>query len=102
MRISDWSSDVCSSDLLIGYWHHNQSARDGARMALVVTAFGGVCLLVGFVLLGHIVGSYDVDRVLDAGDLIRGHALYLPTLVLILIGAFTKRDRKSTRLNSSH
>src|SRR3546814_2495304 len=59
-------------------------------MAFVVTAFGGVCLLVGFVLLGHIVGSYDVDRVLDAGDLIRGHALYLPALVLILIGAFTK------------
>src|SRR3546814_9027304 len=69
---------------------HNQGARDGARMALVVTAVGGVCLLVGFVLRGHIVGSYDVDRVLDAGDLIRGHALYLPALVLILIGAFTK------------
>src|SRR3546814_10888483 len=78
------------SFLLIGYWHHNQSARDGARIALVVTAFGGVCLLVGFVLLGHIVGSYDVDRVLDAVDLIRVHALYLPALVLILIGAFTK------------
>ncbi len=85
-----WEMTSLFSFLLIGYWHHNQSARDGARMALVVTAFGGVCLLVGFVLLGHIVGSYDVDRVLDAGDLIRGHALYLPALVLILIGAFTK------------
>lgn len=39
------------SFLLIGYWHHNQAARDGARMALVVTAAGGVCLLVGFLLL---------------------------------------------------
>jgi len=85
-----WEMTSLFSFLLIGYWHHNQSARDGARMALVVTAFGGLCLLVGFMLLGHIVGSYDVDRILGAGDLIRGHALYLPALILILIGAFTK------------
>ena len=85
-----WELTSLFSFLLIGYWHHNQSARDGARMALVVTAFGGLCLLVGFMLLGHIVGSYDVDRVLRAGSLIRGHALYLPALILILIGAFTK------------
>ncbi|MCM8732174.1 monovalent cation/H+ antiporter subunit A [Hephaestia sp. GCM10023244] len=85
-----WELTSLFSFLLIGYWHHNQSARDGARMALVVTAFGGVCLLVGFLLLGHIVGNYDVDRVLAAGDLIRGHDLYLPALVLILIGCFTK------------
>jgi multicomponent K+:H+ antiporter subunit A len=85
-----WELTSLFSFLLIGYWHHNQSARDGARMALVVTAFGGLSLLVGFMLLGHIVGSYDVDRVLANGDLIRGDALYLPALVLILIGAFTK------------
>jgi multicomponent K+:H+ antiporter subunit A len=85
-----WELTSLFSFLLIGYWHHNQSARDGARMALIMTATGGVCLLVGFLLLGHIVGSYDVDRVLAAGDLIRGHELYLPALILILIGAFTK------------
>jgi multicomponent K+:H+ antiporter subunit A len=85
-----WELTSLFSFLLIGYWHHQQSARDGARMALVVTAFGGLSLLVGFMLLGHIVGSYDVDRILAAGDLIREHALYLPALVLILIGAFTK------------
>jgi len=85
-----WEMTSLFSFLLIGYWHHNQSARDGARMALIVTAFGGVCLLVGFLLLGHIVDSYDLDAVLAQGDLIRGHDLYLPALVLILIGAFTK------------
>ncbi|MGE4429990.1 MAG: monovalent cation/H+ antiporter subunit A [Sphingobium sp.] len=85
-----WELTSLFSFLLIGYWHHNQSARDGARMALIVTAFGGVCLLVGFLLLGHIVGSYDVDAVLQSGDMIRGHDLYLPALILILIGAFTK------------
>src|SRR5690606_4634116 len=74
----------------IGYWHHNQSARDGARMSLVVTASGGMCLLLGFLLLGHIAGSYDIGDILTAGDAVRTSDLYLPTLILILLGAFTK------------
>ncbi|QWT16656.1 monovalent cation/H+ antiporter subunit A [Sphingobium xenophagum] len=85
-----WELTSLFSFLLIGYWHHNQSARDGARMALIMTATGGVCLLVGFLLLGRMGGSYDLDTVLATGDLIRNHELYLPTLILILIGAFTK------------
>ena len=42
-----WELTSLFSFLLIGYWHHNASARDGARMALTVTATGGLCLLVG-------------------------------------------------------
>ena len=37
-------------------------------MALIVTAAGGLCLLAGVLLLGHIVGSYDLDVVLASGD----------------------------------
>lgn len=85
-----WELTSLFSFLLIGYWHHNANARDGARMALTVTATGGLCLLVGVIMLGHIVGSFDLDVVLEAGDLIRGHDLYLPTLVLILTGALSK------------
>lgn len=85
-----WELTSLYSFLLIGYWHHNANARDGARMALTVTATGGLCLLVGMILLGHIVGSFDLDVVLASGDVIRAHDLYLPTLLLILIGAFTK------------
>ena len=59
-------------------------------MALTVTGAGGLCLLAGVLLLGHIVGSYDLDAVLAAGDAIRAHPLYLPALVLVLLGAFTK------------
>src|SRR3546814_20938196 len=62
-----WELTSLFSFLLIGYWHHNQSARDGARMALIVTGAGGVCLLVGLLLLGRMAGSYDVDAVLSAG-----------------------------------
>ena len=85
-----WEVTSLFSFLLIGYWHQSANAREGARMALTVTASGGLCLLVGVLLLGQIVGSFDLDTVLASGDQIRSHGLYLPTLVLILIGAFTK------------
>jgi len=85
-----WELTSLFSFLLIGYWYHTPSARDGAREALTVTASGGFCLLAGVILLGHITGSYDLDVLLASGDLIRSHELYLPVLVLILIGAFTK------------
>jgi multicomponent K+:H+ antiporter subunit A len=85
-----WELTSLFSFLLIGYWHHNANARDGARMALTVTATGGLCLLVGVLLIGHIVGSYDLDQVLSSGDKVRGSSLYLPTLILVLLGALTK------------
>ena len=85
-----WEMTSLFSFLLIGYWHHGASARDGARMALIVTAGGGLCLFAGVLLLGHIAGSYDLDAILAAGDAVRAHVLYTPTLLLILLGAFTK------------
>ncbi|GAA4110953.1 cation:proton antiporter [Aminobacter sp. DSM 101952] len=85
-----WELTSVTSFLLIGYWHHNQAARDGARMSLTVTAIGGLGLLAGVMVIGHIVGSYDLDRVLASGDLIRAHPLYVPALLLVLLGALTK------------
>lgn len=85
-----WELTSLFSFLLIGYWHHNSGARDGARMALTVTATGGLCLLVGAVLIRHITGTFDMDAVLASGDMIRNHHLYAPTLILILMGALTK------------
>ena len=85
-----WELTSLFSFLLIGYWHHRADARRGAYMALMVTGAGGLCLLAGVILLGHVVGSYDLDKVLAAGDVIRGHALYPVLLPLILLGALTK------------
>lgn len=85
-----WELTSLSSFLLIGYWSHSSDARKGARMALVITGGGGLALLAGILLLGQVVGSYELSAVLAAGDLIRGHALYPVILVLILLGAFTK------------
>ncbi len=85
-----WELTSLFSFLLIGYWHHRRDARRGARMALTVTGSGGLALLAGVLMLGHIVGSYELDAVLAAGDRIRAHALYTPMLVLVLLGALSK------------
>jgi multicomponent K+:H+ antiporter subunit A len=85
-----WELTSLFSFLLIGYWHHGKSARDAARTALIVTVAGGLCLLAGVLVLAHVAGSYDIDAILAAGDHVRESPLYLPALVLILLGAFTK------------
>ncbi|KTC51495.1 cation:proton antiporter [Pseudomonas fluorescens ABAC62] len=85
-----WELTSLFSFLLIGYWHHRADARRGAYMALMVTGAGGLCLLAGMMMLGHIVGSYDLDQVLAASAQIRSHALYPVMLALVLIGALSK------------
>ncbi|WP_070399614.1 monovalent cation/H+ antiporter subunit A [Hydrogenophaga sp. PML113] len=85
-----WELTSVFSFLLIGYWTHRKDARRGARMAFTVTATGGLALLAGVLLLGHIVGSLELEVVLAAGERIREHPLYTPALVLILLGALTK------------
>jgi multicomponent K+:H+ antiporter subunit A len=85
-----WELTSISSFLLIGYWHHRGDAREGARMALAITGAGGLCLLAGVLLIGNIVGSFELDVVLAAGKTLRAHPWYAPALILVLLGAFTK------------
>ncbi len=85
-----WELTSLSSFLLIGYWSHTAEARQGARMALTVTGAGGLLLLGGALLLGHIVGGFDLETVLASGEVIRSHPLYPVALLLVLGGAFTK------------
>ncbi len=85
-----WELTSILSFLLIGYWHHREDARRGAFMALAVTGAGGLALLGGVVVIGRIVGSFDLDVVLESGSLIRDHALYPAALGLLLVGALTK------------
>ena len=85
-----WELTSLTSFLLISFWTHKQDARRGARMALAVTGGGGLALLAGILLIGNIVGSFELDDVLAAGDQIKAHALYPVALTLVLLGAFTK------------
>ncbi len=85
-----WELTSLSSFLLIGYWKHLPEGRQGARMALTVTGGGGLAMIAGMLMLGQIAGSYDLSVILQHGDEIRASDMYLPALILILIGAFTK------------
>lgn len=85
-----WELTSLSSFLLIGFWKHLPEGRQGARMALTVTGMGGLAMVGGMLILGQIAGSYDLSVILQNRDLIQADPLYLPALILILLGCFTK------------
>ncbi|HEU0230300.1 MAG TPA: monovalent cation/H+ antiporter subunit A [Burkholderiaceae bacterium] len=85
-----WELTSLSSFMLIAYWHHRSDARRGARMALTITVAGGLCLLAGMLLLGRIVGSYDLGQVLASANRIRASAWYPTVLTLVALGALAK------------
>jgi len=85
-----WELTSLSSYLLIGFNHRQAESRASALQALLVTGLGGLALLAGLILLGQIGGSWELSTLLGQGAEIRSHALYLPVVALILLGAFTK------------
>ncbi len=90
MLLIFWELTSLSSFLLIGYWRHLPEGRQGARMALTVTGMGGLAMIAGMLIIGQIAGSYDLSVILTKGEAIRASDWYLPALLLILLGAFTK------------
>lgn len=85
-----WELTSVSSYFLIGFDHHEESARASALQALLVTGAGGLAMLAGLVLLAGIAGTSELSALIAQGDYVKQHDLYLAILVLILIGAFTK------------
>ena len=85
-----WELTSVTSYLLIGFDNENELARYGALKALLITAGGGLAMLLGLVLMGLAGGSMRIDELLAQGDTLRASSLYLPMLLLILLGAFTK------------
>ncbi|WP_340119844.1 monovalent cation/H+ antiporter subunit A [Pelagibius sp. 7325] len=85
-----WELTSLSSFLLIGYWKHLPEGRQGARMALAVTGMGGLSMIAGMLILGDIAGSYDLTVILQHGAEIQASPWYIPALLLILGGCFTK------------
>ena len=85
-----WELTTIASYLLVGFDHKSEKARRSALQALLVTGGGGLVLLAGFLLLGAAGGSLDLAELLMAGEAVKSHGLYLPILILVLVGAFTK------------
>ncbi len=85
-----WELTSLSSYFLIGFDHDREKARSSALQALVVTGLGGLGLLAGMLLLAQVGGSFEISRLFGQGEMVHNHGLYLPILILILAGAFTK------------
>lgn len=85
-----WELTSITSYLLIGFNHNDLEARKSARQGLFVTVAGGLALMAGLVLLAVAGDSWSLQELNGSGDALREHALYLPLLLCLLIGAFTK------------
>ncbi|WP_068674081.1 Na+/H+ antiporter subunit A [Oceanobacillus sp. Castelsardo] len=85
-----WELTSISSFLLIAFWYHRKSSRDGAQKSLLITVSGGFGMLVGFIMLYVMTGSMSVREIITTISSFHDHALFIPAMLLILLGAFTK------------
>ncbi len=85
-----WELTSITSYLLIGFkGNKSEDARIGASRALIITGGGGLALLVGLLLMGTAVGSFEMVDVLKETTL-RDHAWYNAITIAIMIGCFAK------------
>lgn len=85
-----WELTTLISFLLIGFFHDQSVARRNAIQAMLLTAMGGLIMLAGFILLGEMVGSYSLSIILRNGANYSHHSWFLPSMLCIITGAFTK------------
>ncbi|MDP1574000.1 MAG: proton-conducting transporter membrane subunit [Coxiellaceae bacterium] len=85
-----WEITSISSYLLIGFNHKKSSARNAALNALLITGAGSLFLLVSFVLIGISTHTYDISILLTQKQNFINNVWYVPILLLLLVGAFTK------------
>ncbi|HSP77403.1 MAG TPA: hydrogen gas-evolving membrane-bound hydrogenase subunit E [Myxococcaceae bacterium] len=87
-----WELTSLASYALIGFEHQRPAARKAALQGLLVTIAGGQALLVGLLLVGMMAGAegFSLTTLATRREVLHAHPLYLPALVLVLLGAFTK------------
>lgn len=85
-----WELTSVSSFLLISYWYNNGNSQLGAIQSFMITVFGGLALLTGFIMLYIITGTNNISEILAQRHAIEKHPLYIPMMLMLLLGAFTK------------
>ncbi|WP_010650975.1 Na+/H+ antiporter subunit A [Oceanobacillus massiliensis] len=85
-----WELTSISSFLLIGYWNFKERSRYGAQKSMLITVFGGLSMLGGFILLTLVTGTTSIQGMIAQVDSILNSDYLLLILLLILLGAFTK------------
>lgn len=85
-----WELTSISSFLLIAFWFYRKKSRYGAQKSLLITVSGGVAMLAGFIMLYSMMGTFSIREMVSSTHLYTTHELFIPALLLILLGAFTK------------
>lgn len=85
-----WELTSISSFLLIGYWYTRDASRFGALKSMMITVGGGLMMLGGFVLLYLMGGTYSIRELIVMAPNLVEHPLFTWSLILLLLGAFTK------------
>lgn len=85
-----WELTSLASSLLISYWFHREKSTYGAQKSMLITVFGGFAMLGGFSLLYVITGTFSIREIIEQADAVLASTLFLPAMLLVLLGAFTK------------
>ena len=85
-----WELTSIASFFLIAFWYERKSSRYGAQKSLLITVFGGIAMLASFLLLHQITGTFSIRETMMQLDEIRSDVLFIPAMILLLLGAFTK------------
>ncbi|MFA1819389.1 Na+/H+ antiporter subunit A [Virgibacillus oceani] len=85
-----WEMTSISSFLLIAFWYHRKQSRYGAQKSFLITVGGGFAMLAGFIMLYAMTGTFSVREIIASVDDMSAHALFIPAMILVLLGAFTK------------
>ena len=85
-----WEMTSIASALLISYWYEREKSTYGAQKSMFITVFGGLSMLGGFSLLYVMTGTFSIREIIANADLVTSSSLFLPAMILVLLGAFTK------------
>ena len=85
-----WELTSGSAYLLIGVNNEDPKARGNALQALLVTGFGGVAMLAGWILLIDVAGTQRLSEMVKLGSELASAPTANAALILILLGAMTK------------
>jgi len=85
-----WEVTSMASALLISYWFHKDKSTKGAQKSMLITVAGGLAMLGGFILLYQMTGTFSIRTIIENVDVVQASPLFVPAMILILLGAFTK------------
>lgn len=88
-----WELTSISSFMLIGHYQTDAS-KYAARKSMLITVGGGLFMLISFLMISAITGTFSITEIISHPDLVqsqlRSAGLFLPVLATLVIGAAAK------------